>query len=108
MKAGVKMFENNMAKTREKEVLKLHIPTADELDYRRFLIGDEDTMAYNQGYSDNGGSTYHHTAEQALRWWQYWQSEGNFYAYVVRTSDNVPVGEVSIHFPADCGYPKDK
>lgn len=102
------MFENDIAKTTEKELLKLYIPTADELNYRRLLISDENTMAYNMGYGDNGGATYHHTAEQALKWWNYWQNEGNFYAYVVRTSDNVPVGEVSIHFPADYGFPKEK
>ena len=35
--------------------LKLHIPTENELEYRRRLISYEDTMAYNMGYGDNGG-----------------------------------------------------
>jgi len=88
--------------------VKLHIPNGDELEYRRFLIADEETMTYNIGYGDNGGGTYHHTPEQALKWLEYWNSEGNFYAYVARASDDVFVGEVSIHFPADYGYPKEK
>lgn len=86
--------------------LTLHIPSEEELAYRRFLIADEATMAYNMGYGDNGTGTYHHTPEQAKRWYRYWMDGGNYYAYAVRSSDNVPVGEVSIHFPE--GYPREK
>jgi len=82
-------------------LVRLYVPTANELAYRRFLIGDEETMSYNQGYGDNGGCTYAQTEEEALRWWDYWNSKGNCYAYVVRNADNKPVGEVSIHFPDD-------
>ncbi len=85
--------------------LRLHIPNDDELEYRRSLIADENTMCYNNGYGDDGRGTYHQTPEQTLRWWNNWQSQGNFYAYVVRESDDVPVGEVNIHFPD--GYPKE-
>ena len=43
--------------------LKLHIPSENELEYRLYLIADEDTMGYNKGYGDNGGCTYRQTAE---------------------------------------------
>jgi diamine N-acetyltransferase len=85
--------------------LRLYVPNADELEYRRFLIADEDTMSYNDGYGDNGGCTYRHTPEQAIRWWNYWNSGGNYYAYAVRIADGLPVGEVNIHFPD--GYPRE-
>jgi len=87
--------------------LALHIPNDNDLAYRRFLIADEDTMSYNKGFGDNGCGTYHHTPEQALKWWNYWNSEGNFYAYVIRVSDSVLVGEVNVHFSAEQGYPKE-
>ena len=50
--------------------LTLHIPTEDELFYRGYLISDEETMSYNMGYGDNGGCTYHKTAEELYEWYQ--------------------------------------
>ena len=78
--------------------LKLHIPSEDELVYRRQLIADEDTMAYNMGYGDNGGCTYHQTTAQVRQWYQVWNKDNeHFYAYIVRTEDNTYIGEVNVH-----------
>ena len=52
--------------------LTLHIPSDKELSYRSYLILDEATMSYNMGYGDNGGCTYHKTAEELYEWYQYW------------------------------------
>lgn len=83
----------------------LHIPSIDELEYRRFLIGDKDTMEYNLGFGDNGGGCYLTTLEQCKKWYKCWTDSGNFYAYVIRQLDNTPVGEVNIHFTD--GFPKE-
>lgn len=80
----------------------LHVPTEDELEYRRFLLADAATMSYNKGWSDDGTGTYHQTPEQVKQWYSYWNSEGNYYAYV-KDGNGVFVGEVEIHFPE--GYP---
>jgi len=79
--------------------LELHIPKNNDLDYRRYLIADEATMSYNLGYGDGGTGVYRQSQEQVQRWWQSWQERGNYYAYVLRVSDDTFVGEVSIHFP---------
>ena len=78
--------------------LKLHIPSENELEYRRQLIADEDNMAYNMGYGDNGGCTYHQTTEQVRHWYLEWnKGNGRFYAYIVHTEDNTYIGEVNAH-----------
>lgn len=74
----------------------LHIPTEAELEYRRYLIADEDTMAYNLGYGDHGGCTYHQSPEQIQQWYKQWNKDNRrFYAYIVRTEDRVYIGEVN-------------
>ena len=84
--------------------LKLHIPAENELEYRRHLIADKDTMAYNIGYGDNGGGCYYQTIEQIRQWYKNWNNEtGNFYAYIIRNDDNAPVGEADIHFSSYYG-----
>lgn len=41
--------------------IELHIPTENELEYRRHLISDKDTMNYNIGYGDDGTGCYYQT-----------------------------------------------
>ncbi|MHB1484203.1 MAG: GNAT family N-acetyltransferase [Saccharofermentanales bacterium] len=83
--------------------LRLHIPNENELEYRCNLISDEETMSYNKGYGDNGSGSYHITIEQARDWHKNWNnSNGNYYAYIVRTDDGVQVGEVDIHWSEPC------
>lgn len=79
--------------------LALHIPTEKELEYRRHLISGEETMSYNQGYGDNGNCCYYQTIDQVQQWYKNWNNgTDNFYAYIIRTNDNLPVGEVDIHY----------
>ncbi len=77
--------------------LTLHIPSERELSYRGYLISDEATMLYNMGYGDNGGCTYHKTAEELHEWYQYWKTPDRFYAYIQRAEDRVFIGEVNLH-----------
>ena len=78
--------------------LRLHIPAENELEYRRWLIADEETMAYNKGYGNNGNGCYDQTIEQVRDWCKNWNNgSGNYYAYIVRADDGVPVDEVDIH-----------
>ena len=77
--------------------LTLYIPTEDELSYRGHLISDEATMSYNMGYGDNGGCTYHKTAEELREWYQYWKTSDRFYAYIQRKEDRAFIGEVNLH-----------
>lgn len=77
--------------------LTLHTPSDKELSYRGYLISDEATMSYNMGYGDNGGCTYHNTAEELYEWYQYWKTPDRFYAYIQRDKDHAFIGEVSLH-----------
>lgn len=77
--------------------LTLHIPAENELYYRGYLISDEETMSYNMGYGDNGGCTYHKTAEELCEWYQSWKTPDRFYAYIQRKEDHTFIGEVSLH-----------
>ena len=72
--------------------LTLHIPSDKELSYRSYLILDEATMSYNMGYGDNGGCTYHKTAEELYEWYQYWKTPDRLYAYINLCSRNTTLG----------------
>ena len=77
--------------------LTLHTPSNKELSYRGHLISDEETMSYNMGYGDNGGCTYHKTAEELCEWYQYWKTPDRFYAYIQRKEELAFIGEVNLH-----------
>ncbi|WP_312701520.1 hypothetical protein [Sedimentibacter sp.] len=79
--------------------LKLCIPYITELEYRRHLISDKETMSYNIGWGDDNLGCYYQTPEQTQEWYRKWNGDtGNYYAYVVRIEDDIPVGEVNIHW----------
>ncbi|HBL84666.1 MAG: hypothetical protein A2Y17_11065 [Clostridiales bacterium GWF2_38_85] len=85
------------------ERLTLHIPAENELEYHRHLISDEKTMSYNQGYGDNVNGCYYQTIDQVREWYKNWNNgTDNYYAYIIRNDDNVPVGEVDIHYSNCC------
>lgn len=82
-----------------KKLIKLHIPDIYELDYRRHLISDKDTMSYNIGWGDDGSGCYYQTAEQVLEWYKNWNNDSNnYYAYIAKADDDSFVGEVNIHW----------
>lgn len=77
--------------------ISLYIPDEDELEYRQFLIADEETMLYNKGFGDDGGSTYRQSPERLAVWYKRWNNgSDSFYAYV--KVQQAFVGEVSIHY----------
>lgn len=79
--------------------LELMIPNSNELEYRRYLISDEQTMDYNKGYGDNGTGCYYQSIKQIKEWYKNWNhGNGNYYAYIIRKEDNQPIGEVDIHW----------
>ena len=79
--------------------LYLRVPNQDELAYRIKLLADADTMEYNKGFGDDGSGCYYLTQPQAQDWYTYWfGNPQKYYAYLVGTEDDIPVGEVNIHY----------
>jgi RimJ/RimL family protein N-acetyltransferase len=84
--------------------LYLKVPEIDELDYRRKLLSDADTMSYNMGYGVDGTGCCPATEEQAKAWYRDWFSTPDrYYAYIMRSDDGKPVGDVDIHYDKNCG-----
>lgn len=83
--------------------VKLHIPNENELEYRRHLISDKETMNYNIGYGDDVTGCYYQTITQVKEWYKNWNNgTDNYYAYIIRKNDNMPIGEVDIHWSEYC------
>lgn len=83
--------------------IELYIPNENELEYRRHLISDEETMNYNMGYGDDETGCYYQTIEQVQEWYKNWNNgTDNYYAYIIRKEDNEPIGEVDIHWSGYC------
>ena len=83
--------------------IKLHKPNENELEYRRHLISNDETMDYNNGYGDNGTGCYYQSIEQVKKWYKTWNNgTENYYAYIIRKEDNTPIGEVDIHWSGYC------
>jgi len=77
----------------------LNVPSENQLDYRIKLLANADTMGYNRGSGDDGSGCYNLTYEQTRNWYKNWLSDPKkYYAYLVRKEDEVPVGEVNIHY----------
>ena len=83
--------------------IELHIPNENELEYRRHLISDKETMNYNIGYGDDGTGCYYQTIAQVKEWYKNWNNgTDNYYAYIIHKKDNMPIGEVDIHWSGYC------
>lgn len=83
--------------------IELHIPKENELEYRRQLIADQETMNYNIDYGDDGTGCYYQSIEQVQDWYKNWNNgTDNYYAYIIRKEDNMPIGEVDIHWSGYC------
>ena len=92
--------------------VQLYKPLLSDLWYRKQLLSDPETMRYNRGY-DLGFPGYHNETgcidfpESDWEAWFNWfcQSEPQrFYAYIVRCSDGVFLGEVNLHHNASGGW----
>lgn len=84
--------------------LRLHIPTLEELWYRRGLLQDPDTMSYNKGCElnfdgyDNDTGCIDFPERKWAEWYAYFVGqEQRYYAYIARRSDDAFIGEVNLH-----------
>jgi diamine N-acetyltransferase len=75
----------------------LKTPELSELAYRKNLLADKETMAYNNKF----GGTINFEKEKWESWFNKWignKDEKYFYAYIYDKEDNKPVGEVGYRF----------
>lgn len=87
-------------------ILHLHVPAFSELDYRRSLLSDPRTMAYNVGYPpfDGYDPTSGCIAFSVDRWADWYESwignEPERYCAYLANGNGTFVGEVNFHFDA--------
>lgn len=85
--------------------LHLHIPKYAELNYRKTILSQPETMDYNRGYDlsssgyDKNTGCIDFTQTKWKDWYNSWiDNEPNrYYAYIVRNEDNAFIGEVNLH-----------
>lgn len=95
-----------MFKCKGKERLFLKIPTFEELDYRKKILADPETMSYNRGCEfcmkgyDNDTGCIDFDEAKWRNWYSTWINNvpDRYYAYVVRIEDNKPIGEVAFRY----------
>jgi len=84
---------------------KIHLqtPSLSELDYRKKLLFDYETMSYNSGWNVDYTGYHYDTGcidfpeEKWVEWHQKWtKTKDKFYAYIY--DDNTPVGDVAFHY----------
>lgn len=86
--------------------LYLHIPSLDELGYRQKILAQPDTMSYNRGYKLELNNYNKETGCIDFRkeYWREWFSRwinntpNRYYAYVIKSDENIPIGEVALHY----------
>lgn len=92
--------EKTCSGVRNPQSLRLHRPVLPELEFRRRLLGDEETMAYNHAY----GGTASFPEERWDDWYARWigdSSEKRFYRYLGDAERNCFVGEAAYYFDDD-------
>ena len=85
----------------ESEKVKLRIPEFQELEYRRKLLSDAETMSYNIGYGDKDESGCIEFKEDAWEdWFGRWVNNmpERYYAYIIKTDENIPIGEAALRY----------
>lgn len=92
----------------ETNKLKLVIPTLKELDYRKRLLVDNETMTYNKGFDEFKGynkETGCIDFDESLwnEWYSRWvnNTPNRYYAYIIKINENIPVGEVALRYEED-------
>lgn len=76
--------------------LQLYLPTLGELEYRRRMLADPETMAYNRAW----GGTIDFPESDWAAWYAHWirrAGDRRFYRYLL-TPDGTFVGEVAYHW----------
>lgn len=80
----------------------LHRPGLDELSFRRSLLEDPETMAYNHAF----GGTISFPKERWADWYARWvenETGERFYRYLLSTETGEFVGEAAYHFDSEFG-----
>ena len=88
----------------ESSIVRLKIPKFEELDYRRKLLADSETMAYNIGYSETDVTGCIDFRENRWKdWFSWWVNNmpERYYAYIIKTDENIPVGEVALRYVSE-------
>lgn len=77
-------------------MLKLYKPELNDLWFRQSLLGDSDTMAYNEKW----GGAISFPKEKWGSWYELWvcDKEKHFYRYLSDTETNEFVGETAYHY----------
>lgn len=86
--------------------LLLHIPTFNELEYRKKLLMQSETMSYNKGYNlefdgyDNETGCIDFRREVWNEWYDHWckDARNSFYAYLSLHDEKTYIGEVNFHY----------
>lgn len=84
----------------------LYKPKPTELNYRKHLLQENDTMEYNAGYDMNiKGYDYetgiiNKTDEELLYWYESWNTadKKKYYAYICEKESKQPVGEIYFYY----------
>ena len=85
----------------ESSKIQLKIPKFNELEYRRKLLADGETMAYNIGYGkEEGTGCIDFSIEAWKDWFSLWVNNmpERYYAYIIKSDENIPVGEVALRY----------
>ena len=81
-------------------MLRLYKPEPEDLDYRRSLLSDRETMAYNEQW----GGAIDFPEEKWETWYKRWvlsDEEQRYYRYLYSEDTGSFVGEAAYHFDAD-------
>lgn len=80
-------------------MIKAYIPKYEDLWFRKKLLSDSETMAYNHAW----GGAVSFPEEKWDSWYNKWivNAEGRFYRYLVSDEDNEFVGEIAYHYDED-------
>lgn len=84
------------------EKVVLYCPRLEELDFRRALLADPETMAYNHAY----GGVIDFSRERWADWYGRWvenRAGERFYRYLRRESDGTPLGEAAYRYDNEFG-----
>lgn len=82
--------------------LELVIPTLTEMAFRKALLANEETMAYNHAY----GGTIDFSENRWKNWYQKWIATENphyYYRYLYSRALEAYVGEAAYHYEAETG-----
>ena len=80
-------------------MIEAYLPRPDELWFRRKMLADEATMAYNRAY----GGTVDFPEERWPDWYGRWVAhpEGRYYRYLRESASGEFVGEIAYHFDGE-------